>query len=210
MNSKAKKKTEGTEKVTKTNTQACDNQEEFEEASRELNEIKDLKQDSELEKEAEIETDALQANSSDLEKKIEELNQQLLRTAADFDNFRKRSRLEKEQLVEYANSEFMKQLLPVLDSFELALKVEEPGEEVKKFLAGIEKVRKQFWEILEKAGLQEIPGLGEKFDPEKHEAVMQVADPEKEDNTIVGELRKGYKYKERIIRAGMVQVVINN
>jgi len=206
MSAKAKKYKEGTEKVTAEKKKTFEKIEDNIEKSA----VDEHNQDANSEIETEATADIPQDKTMELEKKIDELSQQLLRTAADFDNFRKRSRLEKEQLVDYANAEFMKQLLPVLDSFDLALKVEEPGEEVKRFLEGIEKVYKQLWNVLEKAGLQEISGLGEKFDPEKHEAVMQVNDPEKEDNTIVGELRKGYKCKDKIIRAGMVQVVINN
>jgi len=144
-----------------------------------------------------------------LKLEIEELNQRLLRVAADFDNFRKRTRTEKEELAKYANSNLIAELLPVLDNFQRALDVKEPGAEVKKFLTGMEMVFRQFRQILEQAGLEPIKAVGQSFDPQKHEAVMQVEDESVLDNTILEDLRTGYMYKDKVLRPSMVKVAKN-
>jgi len=140
---------------------------------------------------------------------IIELNQKLLRVAADFDNFRKRTRTEKEELVKYANTNLICEILPVLDNFQRALEIEDPGEEVKKFLSGMEMIYRQLMQVLVQAGLEPIKALGEFFDPTKHEAVMQVEEPNSEDNSILEELRTGYMFKDKVIRPSMVKVAKN-
>lgn len=144
-----------------------------------------------------------------LQKENEELNQRLLRVAADFDNFRKRTRLEKEELAKYANSNLISELLPVLDNFQLALDIKEPSEEVKKFMTGMEMIQRQLLQVLEQAGLEAINAVGQTFDPQKHEAVMQVEDEEAPDNSVLEELRRGYMFKEKVIRPSMVKVAKN-
>jgi molecular chaperone GrpE len=144
-----------------------------------------------------------------LKKENEELNQRMLRVAADFDNFRKRTRTEKEELAKYANSNLISGLLPVLDNFQLALDVKEPTEEVKKFMTGMEMIYRQLLQALEQAGLEAINAVGEDFDPQKHEAVMQVEDDQVPDNSIVEELRRGYMFKDKVIRPSMVKVAKN-
>ncbi|MFZ5946026.1 MAG: nucleotide exchange factor GrpE [Bacillota bacterium] len=145
-----------------------------------------------------------------LQKQIDELNQRLMRVAADFDNYRKRTRLEKEEFAKYANSSLVSELLPVLDNFQRALDVKEPSEEVKKFLSGIEMIYKQLWQVLNQSGLEAINAVGDIFNPEKHEAVMQVEDDSVDDNTVIEELRGGYMYKDKIIRPSMVKVAISH
>ncbi|MDK2822666.1 MAG: molecular chaperone GrpE [Clostridia bacterium] len=144
-----------------------------------------------------------------LNQQINELNQRLLRLAADFDNFRKRTNIEKEELAKYANTNLICQLLPVLDNFQRALDVKNPNEEVKKFLTGMEMIYKQLIQILSEAGLEPIKAVGESFNPEKHEAIMQVEDNSVEDNCILEELRCGYMYKDKVIRPSMVKVARN-
>lgn len=139
----------------------------------------------------------------------DELNKRLMRVAADFDNFRKRTRTEKEELAKYANSNLISELLPVLDNFQRALDIKEPSEEVKKFLAGMEMIYRQLFQVLNQAGLESIKAKGEVFDPEKHEAVMQVEDSSVPENTITEELRCGYIFKDRVIRPSMVKVAKN-
>lgn len=145
-----------------------------------------------------------------LKNEMEELNQRLMRIAADFDNFRKRTRTEKEEFLKYANSNLISDLLPVLDNFQRALDVKEPNEEVKKFLAGTEMIYRQLMQILEQAGLTPINALGQPFDPQKHEAVMQVEDTSVSDNCILEDLRCGYMYKDKVLRPSMVKVAKNN
>lgn len=146
----------------------------------------------------------------EMQKEIEEINQRMLRISADFDNFRKRTRLEKEELAKYANAELITELLPVIDNFQRALDVKEPSTEVKNFLTGFEMIFKQLNEVLKGAGLETIDCVGKIFDPQKHDGVMQVEDDSVEDNTIIEELRTGYMFKDKVIRPSMVKVAKNN
>lgn len=143
------------------------------------------------------------------EAEIEELNQRLLRIAADFDNFKRRSRTEKTNVLKYANESILSDLLPVLDNFQRALDVKEPSEEIKKFLDGMDMIHRQLTQVLNNAGLEPIEAKGSEFDPAKHEAVMQVEDDSVEDNVIVEDLRTGYIYKDKVIRPSMVKVAKN-
>lgn len=142
------------------------------------------------------------------EKEIAELRDRLLRVHADFDNYRKRVNKEKEEWFKYASQDLIEKLLPVLDNFERAiLAIDEQNEEVKNVLSGIKMIEKQLIEILEKEGLEPIVAVGSDFDPFLHEAVMQVPAPEGvADNQVVEEIRKGYLFKGRLLRASMVKV----
>ena len=128
-----------------------------------------------------------------------------LRAQADFDNFRRRSRQEKEEFATYANVKILEELLPVLDTFDMALKTQE-GSDVKMLLAGIEMVHRQLITTLNNYGLQEISAVGQPFDPNLHEGIMQVESEEHPANTVVEELRKGYKVKDKVVRPSMVKV----
>lgn len=128
-----------------------------------------------------------------------------LRAQADFDNFRRRSRQEKEEFATYANVKILEELLPVLDTFDMALKTQE-GSDVKMLLAGIEMVHRQLITTLGNYGLQEIGAVGQPFDPNLHEGIMQVESAEHPANTVVEELRKGYKVKDKVVRPSMVKV----
>lgn len=141
---------------------------------------------------------------------IEELNKQILRAAADFDNFKRRTQRERVNLLKYANEKMLIDILPVLDNFERAIDVGEPSTEIKSFIEGMEMIYRQLLEVLNKAGLSKIDALGKQFDPELHDAVMQVEDENVEDNTIIADLRTGYLYHDKVIRASMVQVAQNN
>lgn len=138
------------------------------------------------------------------EQECEEYLDMLKRTMADFDNFRKRTAKEKEGLYDEGFSEAMKQILPVLDNFERAVAYN--NDENKSIIEGIEMILKMFKETLQKAGVEEIPSLGEKFDPDYHNAVMHIEDESLEENIIVDVMLKGYKYKDKILRHSMVKV----
>lgn len=181
-------------------------EEELEETSLDTEETKE---DTPQEVHAQENIEADENELSKLQKENEELNQRLLRVSADFDNFRKRTRLEKEELAKYANSNLISELLPVLDNFQLALDIKEPNEEVKKFMTGMEMIHRQLLQVLEQAGLEAINAVGQNFDPQKHEAVMQVEDEEAPDNSVLEELRRGYMFKEKVIRPSMVKVAKN-
>ena len=137
------------------------------------------------------------------QQELDELNDRYKRVLAEFENYKKRSGKEREVLYNSILSDIVEVFLPVVDNLENALKIETQDVEYKK---GIELVLKQFKEILKSKGVEEIPALGETFDPSLHEAVGSVQDPEKNIQEIVQEYRKGYKIGNRVIRHSMVVV----
>lgn len=136
---------------------------------------------------------------------VEDYKSRYLRAQADFDNFRRRSRQEKEEFAAYANTKIIEELLPVLDTFEMALKTSEDTD-TKTLLVGVEMVHRQLITALNNYGLQPIEAVGQSFDPNLHEGVMQVESGEHPANTVVEEMRKGYKLKDKVIRPSMVKV----
>ncbi|NMB11654.1 MAG: nucleotide exchange factor GrpE [Firmicutes bacterium] len=150
--------------------------------------------------------EALQAKVLRLEREKEELKQSLIRLQADFDNARRRSRKEEQEVIIRANEELVGRLLPVLDNLDRALAVEGDGsgDSVRD---GVELVYRQLLDILGKEGLEPIKAMGEVFDPNIHEAAMveMVDEPELE-NRIIQELQKGYSFRERVLRAAVVKV----
>ena len=141
------------------------------------------------------------------EAELAEKENRYLRLQADFENFRRRTRQEKEELAAVVTQNLLKDMLPFLDNFERALAAE--GSDEGGLRAGVEMMYKQLVEALKKEGLEYIETKDKPFDPNFHQAVMRVEDAEKEDGTIVAELQKGYMVKGRVIRPSMVQVVGN-
>ena len=141
------------------------------------------------------------------EAELAEKENRYLRLQADFENFRRRTRQEKEELAAVVTQNLLKDLLPFLDNFERALAA--GGNDEGGLRAGVEMMYKQLVEALKKEGLEYIETKDKPFDPNFHQAVMRVEDSEKEDGTIVAELQKGYMAKGRVIRPSMVQVVGN-
>lgn len=133
----------------------------------------------------------------------DELNDHYKRILAEFDNYKKRSQKEKESLYSSVLSDVIEVMLPVVDNLENALKAETQDENYKQ---GIELVLKQFKDVLKSKGVEEIPAVGETFDPSLHEAVSSIQDSEKNAQEIVQEYRKGYKIGSRVIRHSMVVV----
>jgi molecular chaperone GrpE len=142
----------------------------------------------------------------DAQVEIAELNNRILRIQADYDNFRRRSREEKEAAAKYRSQHVIEALLPVIDNFERALLVKPDAEEAKALLQGMEMVYRQFQETLKNEGVEVIETVGQSFDPHLHQAVMQVEEEGFESNQIVEELQKGYKLKDRVLRPSMVKV----
>lgn len=137
--------------------------------------------------------------------KYDELYDKHLRLMAEYDNFKKRTQKEKEELGTFAVSATIEKLLPVIDNFERALdSVSE--EEKNTFSEGVEMVYRQMMEILNKMGVSEIEAVGCEFDPEIHNAVMHVDDDTQDANIVVEQFMKGYKYKDKVIRYSMVKV----
>lgn len=145
-----------------------------------------------------------------LEQKLNELNNQYIRMAADFDNYRKRQAQERESLLKYGAENTMKGLLAVIDTFERAQQSLNGVEDPEKIKESFDVVFKQFTDALTKLGLKTIDTQGQKFDPNLHEAVMQTANNDVEDHTILQELQKGYMLDNKIIRAALVNVAIND
>ena len=137
---------------------------------------------------------------------LAELNQRFLRTAADFENYKRRTAQEKDDLLKYSNAKLMAELLPVLDNFQLALKSPAESVEAQNVVKGVEMIYRQMLQTLEAAGMAKIEAVGQPFDPNLHEAIMQVDDDTVPEDTVVEELRAGYMLKERVIRPSKVKV----
>jgi len=147
-----------------------------------------------------------QAEQTALE--LAQTKDQLLRLSADFDNFRKRTQKDKEDWSHYAVQNLLEKFLPILDGLDNAIAaVGSAGPETQKVLDGFLMIHKQFSDILQQEGLKEIQALNQPFDPNFHEAVIHAAPEEGQaDNQVVMVLRKGYTYRERLIRPSMVKV----
>ena len=135
----------------------------------------------------------------------EALYQRLLRLQAEFDNFRKRTEREKQDFFDYALTDFVRKLLPVLDAFERGVEVAE-GETVADYKTGFQLVLKQFTDVLARAGLEPIETSGRTFDPNCHQALMREETEAFADNQIMGELQTGYTLKGRLLRPALVKV----
>lgn len=141
---------------------------------------------------------------------LEQLKDKYTRVHADFDNIKKRLEREKYQALEYAQEKFAKDLIPVVDSLEMAIKAAEAEEAetgglLAKVKEGVELTMKQFLDALEKHGITPV-GEEEPFDPNVHHAVQQVDSPDHETGEIVSTFQKGYKYKDRTLRDAMVSI----
>nr|WP_263325672.1 nucleotide exchange factor GrpE [Neobacillus sp. Marseille-Q6967] len=141
-----------------------------------------------------------------LNKKLEEADNRYLRLQADFDNFRRRTRLDIEAGEKYRAQKLASELLPALDNFERALKVEADNEQTRVLLQGMEMVYRGLIEALKKEGVEPIEAVGKEFDPNFHQAVMQGEDPDFGSNIVIEEFQKGYLLKDRVIRPSMVKV----
>ncbi|WP_228441555.1 nucleotide exchange factor GrpE [Novibacillus thermophilus] len=149
----------------------------------------------------------LEKHVSKLERELSEMKDRYLRVQADLENFRRRTRKEKEEQAKYAALPVVKALLPALDNLERALDAARSENASSDGLGqGVEMVTKQMFDILKEFGLESIPSVGEPFNPEFHEAVMTVESEEHESGTVVEELQKGYLLKDRVIRPAMVKV----
>ena len=142
-----------------------------------------------------------------LEAQLKEKSDRILRLQADFENFRRRTAKEKEELAAVITQNLLTDLLPLLDNFERAMAVEQTDGEA--FQKGVEMIFTQLREVLDKHGLEGIEAEGKPFDPNVHQAVMRVENPDVEDGTITQVLQKGYQAKGKVIRPAMVQVAGN-
>lgn len=150
---------------------------------------------------------ALKAQVESLQAALAEKDNRVKRLQADFENFRRRTSKEREELANVVTQDLLKGMLPILDNFDRAMAAEQKDSE--SFQKGVEMIYTQLHETLKNDGLEPIETAGQKFDPNFHQAVMRVENPDLEDDTIAQELQKGYIVKGRVIRPSMVQVVSN-
>lgn len=141
------------------------------------------------------------------DEKIQELNDKLMRTMAEFDNFRKRSEKEKSTMFEIGAKDIIEKILPVIDNFERGLNALSEEEKESAFAQGIEQIYKQFVSVLEDAGVKAIEAVGKEFDPNLHNAVMHAEDDSFGENMVSDEFQKGYMYHDTVVRHSMVKVV---
>ena len=154
----------------------------------------------------ELEEKSIEQLLAEREQEAKDNYDKWLRSVAEFENFKKRHEREKAEFMKMANEMLVKDFLPVLDSLDRALQHTEQNEVPQSFIEGIELVRKGFVNVLEKHGVKVIDALGERFDPNFHEAVMQQENPDVEDNTVLYETQKGYMLHDRLLRPSMVIV----
>ena len=144
-----------------------------------------------------------------LKAEIDKLNNQYLRLAADFDNYRKRQMQEREALLKYGAEDTLKKLIETLDTIDRAVASTEKMEDVKAVKDSYNIVFKQLFDALNKIGLEVIETKDATFDPNLHEAVMQTPTSEYPEHTIIAELQKGYKLGDRVLRPSLVNVAVS-
>ena len=157
----------------------------------------------------EAEPDAPETQDAEVDrlaKEVAELQDQVKRSRAEFDNFRKRRDREQLEFAEYAGTEIVRALLPALDDFERALKAASGTES--ELTKGIELIYNRLLDTLKKQGLEAIPTADQKFDPNLHHAIKMVQNDELADHTILQEYQRGYNFKGRLLRAAMVEVSV--
>lgn len=156
-----------------------------------------------------VQIEAVALERDRLASENEDLRNQLRRRQADFENFRRRSEKERSELAEYAGTEAVRALLPILDDFERALKAtpESSGREGE-WIKGIQIIYQRLTESLKRLGLEPFESAGKPFDPNLHHAVETVPTTEAEDHTVLEEFQKGYNFKGRLLREAMVRVAV--
>lgn len=141
-----------------------------------------------------------------LKQELSELNNRYLRLYADFENYKRLTAKDKEELIKYSNEELMRELLSVIDHLELALQHASNSENASALAQGVEMTMRELKTLLEKYNLANIESLGKPFDPSVHHAISQIESEDDEENIVVTEFRKGYKLRDRVLRAALVGV----
>ncbi|MDO9534309.1 MAG: nucleotide exchange factor GrpE [Bacillota bacterium] len=154
------------------------------------------------------EIEELERKIQELEEEKNEITNRLLRMQADFDNYRKRVRSERQELIYSANFSLVEKLLPVIDNLERASNANEKGSQG--VIEGLKMIVRNFMDILEKEGLTPIDCVGKPFDPNCHEAVMREEGSDYPADTVVEEIQKGYKMNDKVLRASMVKVAVDD
>lgn len=201
--------------VTKMSVEKNPIQEEASVLSEEIHETEDITKETEEQIEMDVETSGnpievelqdVKQQKVELEAKLEEAENRILRMQADFENSRRRARLDLEATEKYKSQGLITELLPAIDNFERALKMEADNDQAKSLLQGMEMVYRSLIDTLKKEGAEQIEAVGKEFDPHLHQAIMQVEDENFGSNVVVEEFQKGYILKDRVIRPAMVKV----
>lgn len=149
--------------------------------------------------------EAAEKNAEDLASELEEVNNRYLRLAADFENFKKRARQERLDLMQYGAVRLVEQLLPVVDDFGRVLEHVPEGVD-ENWLKGVQMTVGKLHEALTEAGVEQIEAIGSRFDPKLHEAIATQESREHPEDTVLEEVRRGYKMHDRVLRPAMVRV----
>ena len=183
---------------------------EKEKTEKAVSEEKETKETAASEKEnketSEKEEKASEKKKDPKDEKIDELNDKLKRSMAEFDNYRKRTDKEKSAMYEIGAKDVIEKILPIVDNFERGLNTIPEDAKGTAFAEGMEKIYKQFVKTLDDLGVKPIEAVGKPFDPNFHNAVMHVEDEEAGENIVVEEFQKGYTYKDFVVRHSMVKV----
>ena len=169
-----------------------------------VEDVKNDEENNELNQENEIQL--LVKENEELKAKIEEAENRILRLQADYENSRRRAKLDLAATEKYKSQSLITGLLPAIDNFERALQIEADNEQTKSVLQGVEMVYRSLLDALKAEGAEQIEAVGKEFDPNLHQAIMQVEDANFDSNIVVEELQKGYILKDRVIRPSMVKV----
>lgn len=184
--------------------------EETEAETKEASSAAETSMDETAEEKDSSDTENMEQDSTDelteLQDELEAEQNKYLRLLADFDNFKRRTQKDKEISSKFRAQSLLTDLLPVLDNFERALAVEAKGDEAVTIMKGVLMVQKSLLEAVKREGLEEIKSVGEPFDPNFHQAVMQEIDEQAEPGSVLQELQKGYTLKGRVLRPSMVKV----
>lgn len=189
------KKKHSEKEAEKVNTEVVEENETVSEESLDEKELNKVKEEREASKEEEY------------KKKIDDLNDRVMRQMAEFDNYRKRTEKEKSQMFDLGAKGIVEKILPVIDNFERGLASLSDEEKEGAFAQGIDKVYKQLMQCLMDVGVTPIEAVGKEFNPEIHNAVMHGEDESLGENIVAEEMQKGYMYKESVVRPSMVKVV---
>ncbi|AMP20659.1 hypothetical protein AZF37_05220 [endosymbiont 'TC1' of Trimyema compressum] len=168
-----------------------------------------IEENVDIKKEKEVKKKPRLKKTDKKDKVIAELEEKLLRVQAEFENFKRRSKTELEEMARFGAENMVLQILPVLDNFERALKIKPTKETVDNFYVGMDMIEKQLLEALNCQGLEKIEAVGQEFDPNFHDGVMN--EPVVDDalaNTVIDELQTGYLLNKKVVRPSMVKVGI--
>ena len=166
-----------------------------------------LQQQDQNDEQSPVQPDQAAEQLQKLQAERDALYERVARQQAEFENYRKRSQKEQQDYRDYALTDFAKQFLPVLDSFDRALNSQGSDADLRK---GMELIRRQMEDALAKIGVKPVPAKGEQFDPHVHEAIEMVETEDAPDNEVLDELARGYMIKDRLLRPAMVRVAKNH